>query len=226
VVDYDSTQAIGTGGETMPVDPGQIVDLDYQGPPVKPWYAAWLWAAVMTDRAGVPPPRDAASWDRETTWERILIARAIGIGARDVYHLTADPMTKVNPAEFGPIPLAWLHTYLSTELQAMIDFTAARGYGPLPGEPGSIKYDQMERISTASGLTIGDVHRDQTAAQTRVIASVDQWQTAQQAAAGIVLHAVDSIADDLNDTPRLNALTDWVNDYLAAHPDPFPNPLK
>lgn len=191
--------------------------IDYQGPPLSQWQAAWLYAEVITSLyEGRKGPL--------TDDHRALIAWAIGVVARAQGLLPADPAAKLE----GPQALAATSLVLVVEpnlnvVPAMFAFTHPdRGVVPVPGDPGFDAYRGLLRAITTTGLDVevAELLRDGSAANQELETVMRRWQDtlalARVVAAAAVFGvlAVSTSADLHSDLP-LAALGGHLNRLLA-----------
>lgn len=194
-----------------PPDPsGERVEVLYDGPPMTPWTAAYVWAAAMT-----PPELTGDTGGDGDGLARALLARAITIAAREDGVLDGGPVPGPAVLATMSVPTVML-TRLEPPLKGMLEFTKdTLGYRPMPGEPGFQAYTRIDDMIRSYGLTPEDVleHRGLIADLKRdgaiVMAAVT---TARNATLRAVTRLTPADGEDL----LFAQAGGWLNEFLRG----------
>lgn len=207
---------------------GELVDIVYDGPPMTPWTAAYLWASLITTLGGfrrrrgtgpsiadVPDPGDSAA--------RALIARAISIQSR-VSGVTGNGLI-AGPGMLAELSLARLTSYVQQPGLVIHYMDEGYGHRPTPGELGYQAYQAVYETIRAGGVTIEEVAADRQL-NDEIQRSTDELLTHLGEAGGLLIRSLQLAIPDSPDAAipedvYFGQLGHYLNEYLptAAVPD-------
>jgi len=188
--------------------------IDYQGPPLSPWRAAWLYAEVISDlyRGHKGPLTDD---------HRVLIAWTIGAAARgDGLVPRGHGATVAGPQALAAVSLVQvIDPYLDDLNAAVVFIRPDLGVVPVSGDPGVDAYRELFRAVTTAGLAgdRADLLIRGSAAQHDLKSVAQRWQDIVALAKDAAVQALFTVAAgaDLRADILLAALGGHLNRFLV-----------
>lgn len=186
---------------------GHGVGVNYFGPPLALWAAAWMYAEALTD--GDPEATDDT---------RAILARAITIEADYCHLLPTDRSALVpSPAVLASVTLGRLAVDRLNEIKSVVEFgKRALGVVPAPTDPGYTTYRSLYDLVTQDGASTAEVVANPELLN-QVKQAASEWEQQRVLAFKVIYSAVVETATSMADTPDLAQLNRRLNDFLARH---------